>query len=122
MRPLRSFAAVVIAFGLAMPGAALQAADDWQVVGHQGIVQIVVLPAERATDLPAYRAELARLCPPDRTCFVNFYTNTRGARLELPLPDAVANEATARFRRSTKNGVEVFQWSCRLNQTAGECF
>lgn len=100
------------------------AADDaaWKFVGHQGVVQFVIVPKALATDPAAYRAQIGRLCAPERTCFVNFYTNTTGAVAELPLADAIAAEATARFRRSTKNGVEVFQWSCRLGLAEGECF
>ena len=102
-------------------------ADDsssWQVVGVQGLVQVVVVPKEQARDLSAYKVQLARVCPPERTCFVNFYENTSGAKAELPLPDAIANEATARFRRSMKNGAELFQWSCRVAESTNDaqCF
>ena len=74
-------------------------ATSWQVVGVQGLVQVVIVPKEQIRDLSAYKGQLAKLCPPERTCFVNFYENTSGAKAELPLPDAIANEATARFRR-----------------------
>ena len=109
---------------LSSAGASAGDSSSWQVVGVQGLVQVVVVPKEQARDLSAYKIQLARLCPPERTCFVNFYENTSGVKAELPLPDAIANEATARFRRSMKNGAELFQWSCRVAESTNDaqCF
>jgi hypothetical protein len=107
--------------GLAVSGAAAADEGPWPVAGYQGLLQVVIVPAAQATDMAAYKTQIARLCPGDRTCFVNFFTNSTGAKAELPLPDAIAEESTARFRRSTKNGAELFQWSCRL-RLGGECF
>jgi hypothetical protein len=120
-------AASVLAGVLVVFSSASVRADDsssWPVVGVQGLVQVVIVPKEQVRDFSAYKVQLAKLCPPERTCFVNFYENTSGAKAELPLPDAIANEATARFRRSTKNGAELFQWSCRVAESAkdGQCF
>jgi hypothetical protein len=94
----------------------------WQVVGHQGVLQVVIVPREQASNDAAYQAEIAKLCAPQTTCFINFFTNTTGVQAELPLPDVIAHEATARFRRSMKNGLEKLEWSCRLNRGDNECF
>lgn len=102
-------------------GAVVAEEPTWQVAGRQGLMQVVIVPTAVAGDLAAYRAQIAVLCPGDRTCFVNFFTNSTGAPVGLPLPDAISDEATARFRRSTKNGAELFQWSCRM-KLGGECF
>lgn len=101
---------------LALGAAATPAAADepWAVAGQQGLVRFVIVPAAQAKDEPAYQRQIASLCQPDRTCFLNFYTNATGAPLAVPLPDAIAHEATATFRRSMKNGAERFLWSCRL--------
>lgn len=104
-----------------LAGGAAAEQPVWQVAGRQGLMQVVIVPTALAGDLAAYRAQIAVLCPGDRTCFVNFFTNSSGAPVALPLPDAIADEATARFRRSTKNGAELFQWSCRM-KLGGECF
>lgn len=104
------------------PLAGAASPEPWAVVGRQGLMQVVIVPKAQAADGAAYREQIAAICPPERTCFVNFYTNSTGAPAALPLADAIAAEATARFRRSTKNGVEVFQWSCRLGLAEGECF
>ncbi len=115
----------LVSAAAALAGLAAAASADepaWTVVGRQGLMQVVIVPKEQAADIAAYRAQIPRLCAPDTTCFVNFFTNTSGATLALPLPDAIAAEATARFRRSTKNGVEVFQWSCRMGLGTPDCF
>lgn len=104
-----------------LTGGAVAAETAWQVAGRQGLMQVVIVPMAVASDLAAYRTQIAVLCPGDRTCFVNFFTNSTGAPVALPLPDAISDEATARFRRSTKNGAELFQWSCRM-KLGGECF
>ncbi len=96
---------------------------DWRVAGRQGIVLVVIVPDEIGVDKAAYDREIDRLCPQDRTCFVNFYGNSSGADPAVPLPDAIASEPTAMFRRSMKNQAELFRWSCRLNPGATpDCF
>ncbi len=94
----------------------------WQVAGRQGLMLLVIVPAELASDAAAYQAQLKQLCPGDRTCFVNFYTNSSGAEASVPLPDAIDREATATFRRSVKQGAESFRWSCRLQLAVANCF
>ena len=100
------------------------AADDanWPVVGEQGVVRFVIVPTEQMRDREAYARQARALCVPERSCFLNFYTNSTGADIKMPLPDVVDQEATAVYRRSMKNGTERFQWSCRLKLSAGDCF
>ncbi|HTT11280.1 MAG TPA: hypothetical protein VMG60_10360 [Burkholderiaceae bacterium] len=105
------------------PGAASPAGTDaWTVAGQQGLVHFVVVPVEQAGDQAAYERAIASLCEPERTCFLNFYTNSSGASVGVPLPDAIASEATATYRRSMKNGVQIFMWSCRMQIPGKECF
>lgn len=112
--------AVALAAAFAMHPAA--ADEAWAVAGQQGLVRYVIVPAAQARDMEAYTRQVQRLCEPERTCFLNFYTNSSGATVAMPLPDAIANEATATFRRSAKNGAERFQWSCRLQMPQAGCF
>ncbi len=111
--------AVIVTLALISAGAA---AEGWTVAGRQGLVQLVIVPTGQAAERSAYDAQIARLCEPERTCFLNFYTNSTGAPVELPLPDAIAQEATAIFRRSSKQQAELFRWSCRLQVAREECF
>jgi hypothetical protein len=121
---IRATVALVLASLVSAEPTAACAEDlsSWLVVGTQGLMQVVIVPNELAHDAAAYQAQIARLCQPAKTCFINFYTNSSGVKPVLPLPDAIAAEATARFRRSIKNGAEVFQWSCRLGVNDGQCF
>lgn len=114
--------AVVGWLAVLAPLCAPAAEPGWTVAGQQGLVRTVIVPAEQATDRAAYVREIGRLCEPQKTCFLNFHTNSTGAPLTMPLPDVIAHEATAVFRRSAKNGSERFQWSCRLKVAPDDCF
>jgi hypothetical protein len=94
----------------------------WPIVGQQGLVRFVIVPQSDARERDAYVAQIKKLCEPERTCFLNFYTNSTNAALSVPLPDAIDHEATAVFRRSSKQGAERFQWSCRLQVSTDPCF
>lgn len=113
---------LVVGLGYASLGALAAEADAWTVIGQQGLVRFVMVPAGQGPEGDAYEREIVRLCDPERTCFLNFYTNSTGASLEMPLPAAIANEATATYRRSVKNGIQIFMWSCRLKVPGKECF
>jgi hypothetical protein len=105
------------------PGiAAAATAKTWPVIGQQGLVRFVIVPVDQASDQDAYDNQIASLCELGHTCFLNFYTNTSSITPAVPLPDAIANEATATFRRSMKNGLELFMWSCRMKIPSKECF
>jgi hypothetical protein len=112
-----------IACALQFLATAAPAADGerWFAAGQQGLVRLVIVPLAQASDRGAYERQIAVLCDPERTCFLNFYTNSTGMDPAVPLPDAISSEATATYRRSMKNGVEVFTWSCRL-KVPGPCF
>lgn len=112
-------AGIVQLWSVALPAAE---AEKWQVAGQQGLVRFVIVPQEQVADEKAYQRQIAGLCDPRRTCFLNFYTNSTGTAPAVPLPDAISQEATATFRRSMKNGVQIFTWSCRLKIPARECF
>jgi hypothetical protein len=96
--------------------------EPWPVAGQQGIMRFVIVPTELARDREAYARQIELLCATGQTCFLNFYTNTRGATLAMPLPDAIDHEATAVFRRSMKQGAELLRWSCRLQVAPDDCF
>ncbi len=96
--------------------------DPWPLAGQQGIVRSVIVPMDQARDRAAYARQIQMLCEPNQTCFLNFYTNSTKAQLSMPLADAISNESTAAFRRSAKQGTEVFRWNCRLQIPKEDCF
>lgn len=115
------FRLVPLLGGCLVAGAAA-AQEAWPVAGQQGLVRYVIVPLALEKDAAAYQQQIGRLCEPERTCFLNFYTNRDGAEVVVPLPDAITAQATATFRRSTKNGAERFQWSCRMQMPQQACF
>jgi hypothetical protein len=105
------------------PVLAAQAEDKpWTELGRQGLTRIVIVPLAEAADREAYARQLLRLCPGTDSCFINFYTNSHGVALTVPLPDAVATEAVAVYRRSAKQGAELMRFSCRLQLDSVACF
>lgn len=120
---LLALAVLPLALGMAArPAAAEPAPQPWEVAGRQGIILQVIVPTAQAGDREAYRVQVEKLCAGKETCFVNFFTNSTGAAPSVPLPEAITSEATAVLRRSGKNGVEGFRWSCRLALPEPDCF
>lgn len=120
--PTLGFGAVLAIATATLPAAATEAETPWPIAGQQGLMRFVIVPTELARDQAAYARQIALLCEPQRTCFLNFYTNTTGASPAVPLPDAIDHEATATFRRSMKQGAELMRWSCRLQTGDESCF
>jgi hypothetical protein len=118
----RALGAVTAALLGALQAAAQTVPEPWPVAGRQGVILQVIVPMALASDREAYRVQIGALCAGRETCFVNFYTNSTAAPLALPLPEAIANEATAVLRRSAKQGTEGFRWSCRLALPEPNCF
>ncbi len=122
MRRLSTRCWITALAGACASAPAAAAAEDWQMIGHQGLVQMVIVPIDEERNQGLYERAVTKLCDPERTCFINFYTNSTKAAPAVPLPDAIAHEATATYRRSAKNGVTIFMWSCRLKIPDRECF
>lgn len=117
----RSALALAALAAIATAGAA---GDDgaWPVAGRQGIIRVVIVPPGQERDRDAYVRQIERLCAGQETCFLNFYGNSTGAPVTVPLPDAIAHEATAVLRRSAKQGTEGLRFACRLNTGDDFCF
>lgn len=100
------------------------AAADWQIAGRLGLATFVVVPTTAAADEAYYQRAIAALCPAEASCWLRFFTNSTGAALGLPLPEAIEREPTAIFQRSAKaGGRTMFRWSCRVQvASAVDCF
>jgi hypothetical protein len=114
---------LVVALAAALgAGAAAATPEPWTVAGRQGMILQVIVPTAQAKERSAYQQQIEGLCRGRESCFINFYTNTGGAPLAVPLPDAIANEPTAVLRRSAKHATESFRWSCRMALPEPNCF
>lgn len=118
---IRRIAWLAAACGM-LPPAAAAGAGDWVLAGRQGIIRLVIVPTAQAGDRAAYERQIETLCAGQETCFVNFFTNSTGAAVQVPLPEAISNEPTALLRRSAKQGVDGFRWSCRMKKPVADCF
>ena len=97
--------------------------DNWTLAGRLGLLQFVVVPEASARDGDYYRRILDEVCADKvASCFVRFFTNSTGAKLDFPLLDAVLNEPTVMFQRSAKHQREQFQGNCRLGMAESSCF
>lgn len=105
-----------------LPVPAVAETPAWQLAGSLGMLQFVVVSEARARDRTLYDEAIAALCPTGATCFLRFFTNSTGAPLTMPLPDAILAEPAAVYQRSAKQGNELFQWSCRLGIPGANCF
>ena len=118
----------VLSLLLASQAVFAQAAADekkeatWTVMGHQGIVLMVLVPLDQAKDEAAYEREISLICGEQINCFLNFYTNSKSVAAAVPLPDEISNEVTATYRKTYKKGVPLFVWSCRMQMIADSCF
>jgi hypothetical protein len=121
--PARLRHATLLALALALAASTVGAADapPWQHAGRLGLVQYLVVPVALASDRKLYERAVIEICPERGTCFLRFFTNSTGAAITLPLPDAIAHEPTVIFQRSDKRAAEDFRWSCRL-KLPGNCF
>ena len=97
-------------------------AATWTVMGHQGIVLMVLVPVDQAKNEQAYEQQIGLICKEAINCFLNFYTNSRNVPTAVPLPDEISNEVTATYRKTYKKGVPLFTWSCRMQMIADSCF
>ena len=121
-RPRRT-APLALALALAgAPAAANTPADTpWQFAGRLGLVQYFVVPVAQAGDPQLYERAIAAACPPAGSCFLRFFTNSTGAPVAVPLPDAIASEPTAIYQRSDKQQAAALRFACRL-KLPGNCF
>ncbi len=115
-------ALLCVALGSAEVQAQAQPAGAWEIAGRQGLIQVVIVPLAQARSRDVYVKQVGLLCQPEVTCFINFFSNSTGVPVSVPLPDAIAKEPTAIFRRSAKQGAESFRWSCRMGSDEGNCF
>lgn len=123
MRAVRTVCCALLAACLLPAATRADGPDNWALVGRLGLLQFVVVPEAFAREGDYYRRIIDEVCADKvASCFVRFFTNSTGAKLDFPLPDAVLNEPTVMFQRSAKHQREQFQWSCRLGMAESSCF
>jgi hypothetical protein len=85
-------------------------------------MQFVIVPVDYQKDKMFHIKTIKMLCPNKNTCFLNFFTNSKDAKLSFPLDERILQEPTLLYRRSSKHQNATFQWSCRLKLPVTNCF
>lgn len=92
------------------------------IAAQMGIMQFVIVPLKYGKHKAFHVETIKILCPVNKTCFLNFFTNSKNAEISSPLNDSILNEPTLIYRRSSKHQNATFQWSCRLKLAITTCF
>ncbi len=96
--------------------------NDTYVAGKLGILQFIVVPVEKSKDKEFYENIIRTVCPEKKSCFLNFFTNSKNVKLGFPLNEKILAEPTVMFKRSAKHQNTILEWSCRLKKSVGTCF
>ena len=92
------------------------------IAAKTGIMQFIIVPVKNKKNKKFHVETIKMLCSEKKTCFLNFFTNSKSVKLSFPLDDKILNEPTLMYRRSAKHQNATFQWSCRLNLAVTNCF
>ena len=96
--------------------------NSFNVAGQMGLMKFVIIPAEKQNDVEFHRKIVKKICVQGKTCFLNFFTNSKNAPENLPLDDRILAEPTLMYKYSPKHRNEIEDWSCRLKLPIKSCF
>ena len=98
-------------------------AEDWSVVRTQGMVKLVVVPKARERDYSLYEDAVAKLCPRDRHCGVQFWSDRRHVPPGSPLnmTDAQLNARLAAYVQNPRTGHRELVYDCRIKADPKYC-
>jgi len=97
------------------------AGDGYTVTGSQGVMHLVQMDSDSASNTDKYHIAAGEICRLDRICQVLFWT--ANAPSSLPMTDAQANSKVAHWQINMNNGLRRWFWDCDLfgKQTGDEC-
>jgi len=94
---------------------------DYAVIGRQGALKAISIPAARATDLDHYQRIVTKECQASGICILSFFSDLPSA--SYPLSDSALAMQTAQFNRNTTTGLDRLLLACRLGDFRPEdCF
>lgn len=111
---------IVVAFAL-LALAACEDKPEYSVIGTQGMMKAVSVPAERADDRDHYQQIIAAKCPRSGICILSFFVGL--SSVSYPLSDAALEAQTAQYNRNPNSRMDRLLLACRLGDIpADECF
>jgi hypothetical protein len=98
-------------------------AEDWNVVRTQGMVKLVVISKARERDYSLYKDAVRKLCPTDRHCGVQFWSDRRYVPSGSPLDmtDAQLNARLAAYIQNPRTGYRELVYDCRIKSDPKYC-
>lgn len=103
---------------------ALTACEDkpeYSVIGQQGNLKAIAIPAEFAADREYYQRIVNAQCPRSGICMLMFFTGLTS--VSYPMSDAVMQAQTADYRRNPNSGLDRLTLACRLDEAqSSDCF
>lgn len=103
---------------------ALTACNDkpeYSVIGAQGKMKAIGIPAERVEDQEHYQRIIDAECPQDGFCILSFFVGL--SSVSYPLSDTTLTAQTAQYNRNPNSGMDRLLLACRLGDIpADECF
>jgi hypothetical protein len=100
--------------------AACKEKAEYSIIGGQGTLKAVSVPASRAGDMDHYKQIIDAECPRRGICILSFFVGL--SSVNYPLSDAALEAQTAQYNRNTNTGMDRLLLACRLPEaSAGEC-
>jgi len=94
---------------------------EYSVIGMQGAMKAVSVPAESAANIGYYREVIEAECPRSRICIMSFFVGP--SSVSWPLTDSMVEAQTAQYNRNPNSGMDRLLLACRLvDGGASECF
>ena len=84
----------------------------WELVGQQGDMRFVFIPAAHSDSKSEYHMAVGSLCAGKTHCYVNFWQDRAKTPSSLPLTDEQVAAQVAGYIMNTARGKSHWAWKC----------
>ena len=115
---MRLFAITLLIIGFI---ASASASDGYTITGTQGVMHMVQMDPETASNTDNYHLAAGEICRLDKICQILFWTEN--APTSFPMTDAQADSKVAHWQINMNTGLRRWFWDCDLfgKQAGDEC-
>lgn len=112
---------LLLVIGTLLFVAACKDKPEYTVIGTQGSMRAISIPAGEASSLDYYREVVETECPRSGICIISFFVGI--SSVTWPLSDTAVAAQTAQYNRNPNSGLDRLLLSCRLASSGtDECF
>ncbi len=104
---------------LLVPGRSASA-EEWRIIGEQGLMQFISVPEEHAADRQFYMRIADELCRRGQICILHFFIDRD--RVSFPFSDADLAAQSAAFNLNPNTGMRRLLLACSLDPDPERCF